>query len=318
MEIDSGLVDKAIKALVEYDGKKKEKSGSSSLLGGNSASLLVQVQLLKDIKNSVINPIRIPLKHSMFSTSEEDHTICLFCKTDDKKSIDEYLASNPVDGLSKVISLTQVKKLFAAFKDRKALLSEFTHFVCDERIFSHLINLLGKTFGKRNNFPIPIKYSKVSGIPEAVMKAVSATYMHLHGQNVSIKFGHLGMSPKAIAENVVQGLAVALPRFSQHGKTVHSVHIKLPDSPALPIYTKQQSEALEFVKKAAAGKEQADGNSASEAPVTKGKRLPASAEPAGPEAKKPKPTTATTTAATTTVQKVVAVKGKAGATKKSK
>jgi len=251
MEIDSSLVDKAVKALIEYDSKKKEKSGSNALLGGNSASLLVQVQLLKNIKDSVIHPIRIPLKHSLFSSSDEDHSICLFCKTDDKKSIDEYLEANPIDGLTKVITLTQVKKLFAAFKDRKSLFSEFTHFVCDERIFSHLINLLGKTFGKRNNLPIPIKYTKPSGIPEAVLKAVSATYMHLHGQNVSIKMGHLGMSATAIKENVVNGLAAALPRFPQHGKTVHSIHIKLADSPALPIFTRQQSYALEFVKKAA-------------------------------------------------------------------
>lgn len=312
MEIDSSLVDKAVKALVEYQNKKKEKNELNDLLGGNSVSLLVQVQLLKNIKDSVINPIRVPLKHNLFSSSEEDHSICLFCKTDDKKSIDDYLVTNPIDGLTKVISLTQIKKLYAAFKDRKTLFSEFTHFVCDERIFSHLINLLGKTFGKRNNLPIPIKYTKASGIPEAVSKAVSATYMHLHGQNVSIKMGHLGMSAAAITENIVQGLTTALPRFPQHGKTIHSIHIKLSDSPALPIFTRQQSDALEFVKKAITKTDPV--LKATNAPVTKKDKRASTVEVSTePEVKKQKKIEPAPVA-----PKAVVTKAKAGAVKKTK
>lgn len=172
----------------------------------------------------------------------------MFCRSDDKEQIDIYLQSNPISGLAQVISLNQARKLYRSFQDRKKLLSCHSHFVCDERIYSHLCNLLGKTFGNRNNFPLPIRYTTIAKLSTALSKALSSTYMHLRGKSVSIRMGHTGLATHQIIDNVTEGLQNAIPKFPQHGKSILSIHLKLSDSPALPVYSREKSDTLEYVK----------------------------------------------------------------------
>ena len=126
----------------------------------------------------------------MFSPDDHDHSICFFCRTEDKSTIEEFLQDNPIKGLGKVLSLGQVKKIYSAFKDRKALLSEQTHFVCDSRIMTHLYNILGKVFGSRNNYPVPVTVNGKDKLMSAIEKAVHATYMHLKGVQCGVLHVH--------------------------------------------------------------------------------------------------------------------------------
>jgi hypothetical protein len=199
------------------------------------------------MKQPILHPIRIVIPNSLFSPDVEEHSVCLFCKSNDKENIDSFLKDNPIRGLNGVISLNQVRKLYSAFKDRKKLLSSYTHFVCDENIYSHLCNLLGKTFGSRNNYPLPIRYSKIPGLPSAIDKAVSSTYMYLKGKSISIRFASTRLSVDEIIDNVVKGLEDAVTKFPQHGKYIESIHIKLSDSPSLPIYSKKPTDTFQYV-----------------------------------------------------------------------
>ena len=115
-----------------------------------------------EIKRSVIKPTRIIIPHSLFSPDEEDHTICLFCRSDDKKEIEEYLTAQPIIGVAKVLSINDVKKYHSQIKDKKTLLKAHTHFICDARIAPHLYNLLGTTFSARNNLPVQINFTKAA------------------------------------------------------------------------------------------------------------------------------------------------------------
>jgi hypothetical protein len=85
-----------------------------------------------------MNPILIPLKHPLFSLQQqvedeqegdEQASACFFCRSEDKDELELYLKENPIAGLTKIISLNQVRKHYVEFKDRKILLSEFTHFI---------------------------------------------------------------------------------------------------------------------------------------------------------------------------------------------
>lgn len=174
--------------------------------------------------------------------------MCLFCRSEDKKAIDEYLVENPIEGLTKVISIDEVRKLFSAYKDRKKLLSEHTHFVCDANVMAQLYNLLGKTFADRNNSPIPVNYKSPEKLPAAILKACSASYMHLKGETITVRIGLTSMSEDDVTANALQGLDFAVSKFKGAWTAVKCIHLKTSDSPALPIYAHTTNEMLEFVK----------------------------------------------------------------------
>jgi len=203
----------------------------------------------------VIKPTRIIIPHSLFSPDEEDHTICLFCRSDDKKEIQEYLTTQPIIGVTKVLSINDVKKYHSQIKDKKTLLKAHTHFICDARIAPHLYNLLGTTFSARNNLPVQINFTKASMLPSIITKIVSSTYCNLKGTNVSIRFGHLGMSAEQVLENMLEGVVCFVSKLKNEWKDVHSIHIKTSDSASLPVYSKSADAMLQYVAQKSASSE---------------------------------------------------------------
>jgi len=211
--------------------------------------------LNSEIKRSVIKPTRIIIPHSLFSPDEEDHTICLFCRSDDKKEIQEYLTTQPIIGVTKVLSINDVKKYHSQIKDKKTLLKAHTHFICDARIAPHLYNLLGTTFSARNNLPVQINFTKASMLPSIITKIVSSTYCNLKGTNVSIRFGHLGMSAEQVLENMLEGVVCFVSKLKNEWKDVHSIHIKTSDSASLPVYSKSADAMLQYIAQKSAPSE---------------------------------------------------------------
>lgn len=253
LNLDKTLISKVVKELVDFENRKS--TASEKLLGSYSKPVIIQVQLSTEIKESVIHPIRIQIPNSMFSSESEDHSVCVFCRSEDKEAVDEFLSNTPISGVKSTISLNQVKKLYSQYKEKKELLANHTHFVCDMRILNHLYNLLGKVFGKRNNYPLPMRLTNVKGLSSALNNVLSATYMYLSGKSISIKFGHTGMDCSEIVENIVSGLKSAISKFPKDGKTIQSIHCKLSDSPALPIYSRKPNDSLDYVKQRTLGAE---------------------------------------------------------------
>jgi hypothetical protein len=152
-----------------------------------------------------------------------------------------------------VISLDQVKKNYRTFQDKRTLLNAHTHFLCDMNIVGHLNNLLGKVFSNRNNHPIPIDMSNTSKLEKVVNKAVHcSTYIHLSGHNITVRFGHTGMSEGNVVSNILSGIHVALEKIfpgvdpARELDGVHSLHLKTTDSAALPLYSHAESEVTAY------------------------------------------------------------------------
>lgn len=159
------------------------------------------------------------------------------------------MADKTIPGLKTVLSIRQVKREYQTFSDRKTLLSEHTHFLCDPAIMNQLYNLLGNVFGARNKYPVPMKFDKFSKAPSAAMQALNSTYMHLKGENISIRLGHTGMSTKQVVENVICGLNFACEKLPNQWRSIHSIHIKSSDSASLPLYSKAKNDYLSFAQK---------------------------------------------------------------------
>jgi ribosome biogenesis protein UTP30 len=274
-KLDKDLVTKAVHALLKYE-VKKAKEGSKKMLVANYAkpilvqvrsqpcshnvlnrirfiiSIAMQVQLFKDVAKPVTKPTRVKIPHSLFSADEEDNTICLFCRSDDKEAITQYLEKNPISGLTKVISINDAKKHYKQFKDKKTLLTEHTHFVCDSRIAGQLYNILGSTFSVRSDYPVQINFTNPAQLPGLVQKVIDSTYFHLAGKNVSIRLGHTAMKPEEVVANLLEGLPFAVEKLQNGWQDVHSMHLKTNDSAALPIYSHSANEMMQYVSTQAA------------------------------------------------------------------
>lgn len=164
--------------------------------------------------------------------------MCYFCKSSDKKAIDEFISTTPIESLTRVISMDDIRKYFKAFKDLKELIKQHTHFVCDSSIMTQLYNLLGKTFGQNSRQPIPITFKSVATLEKSLNTAVSATYMKVKGKTMVVRLGYTSMSGEQITANALHGLESACSYFENKWDSVASISLRTPYSPTLPIYYK--------------------------------------------------------------------------------
>ena len=270
-KLDTKLLRNAVNALLEYNESKKD-AGGNSLLGEYAKAIQAQIQLKESIKKPILKPVRVKIPHSFFDPEgSEEHSICLFVRSEDKADVETYLKANPraIPGLNikeshgTVLSLDDVKKLYKNFKELKKLQSSYSHFICDARIMSHLYGKLGKTFGSRNNFPVPIDYKSLEQLPRSVKKAVDSTYTRLNGQNLMIRVGLTGtlLTHAQIVANITEGLDFLIAKLKNQWKDVKGIYLKCSDSAALPIYAKNYSEQMKFVKEAAADSDEEDASS---------------------------------------------------------
>ena len=148
-----------------------------------------------------------------------------------------------------------MKKLYKEYKDRKELLKAHSHFICDANIMGQLYNLLGKVFSEKNNYPIPMNYGSPTSLADGIKKVVDSTYMHLKGKSITIRFGHTSMRSNDVVENIKVGLEFALQKIQNGWKDIQSIHVKTAYSSALPVYSKNKSESLDFIKSQVKGGE---------------------------------------------------------------
>ena len=188
------------------------------------------------------------IPQSLFAA--DDNSVCFFCRTEDKDAL--VATFNGVDefGSITVISLSEVVRLYKEFKDRKSLLSQHTHFLCDARIMSHLYNSLGKVFATNNKYPIPIEADK--DVVKALRKALDSTFMFLKGQDVSVRLSNTRLTQEASVTNISTGINGAVEKVPGGWSNVHSIHLKTAASPSLPIFGKSAKQAVAFIEQKAA------------------------------------------------------------------
>ena len=136
---------------------------------------------------------------------------------------------------------------------------------------SQLFNLLGKTFADRNNSPIPIIFKSPEKLEGAILKACSCTYIHLKGQTISVRVGLTSMSEDNVVANALEGVENAVAKFDGAWNDVTTIHLKLSDSPALPIYKIKQSIVQKVVNKKGAAVNNSLPVGTATVPAVKGK-----------------------------------------------
>jgi ribosome biogenesis protein UTP30 len=166
-----------------------------------------------------------------------------------------------------VTDIEKIGKKWTQYEAQRKLLAEHDIFLADDRIIVSLPKLLGKTFYKTTTKrPIPVDISapaqRVDGKRQAkekgkkanrgaaepahiaaqIEKALSCALVHLSpSTNTSIKVGYASWSPEKLAENIEAVTKELVERFvPKKWRGVRSLHIKGPETAALPIWLAEE------------------------------------------------------------------------------
>jgi hypothetical protein len=122
----------------------------------------LQFLLVSPVVKEVQRPLQVPLPFPLRAGEDNDEAVCFFCRTADKALLSAQVSSAACPSLRAVISLDEVKTVYKAYVDRRALLTAHTHFLCDARIMPHLYNLLGNVFSSKSRLPVISLFASAS------------------------------------------------------------------------------------------------------------------------------------------------------------
>ncbi|KAI7720368.1 hypothetical protein KC353_g2244, partial [Hortaea werneckii] len=156
-------------------------------------------------------------------------------------------------------------------ESRRQLLSEYDVFLADDRIITYLPGVLGKVFYKTGSKrPIPVSFEgkrqnvdeqgnkrrklseggnkvtktevKPADVAHEIERALSSALVHLApSTTTAVKVGKATMEPNALQANVETAVQTMVDRYvPQQWRNVRSIHIKGPNTVALPIWLAEE------------------------------------------------------------------------------
>ncbi|OQN97887.1 hypothetical protein B0A48_16198 [Cryoendolithus antarcticus] len=230
---------------------------------------------LKPGKIALPHPYLLPAASST-DAAREPLRICLIT-ADPQREYKDLVASPAFPAelgkqISRVIGTEKLKAKFSSFEAKRKLLSEHDVFLADDRIITLLPTLLGKVFYKATSKrPVPISLEgkrksvdaetglkrvkladggkKVEKLPlqakdmaSEIQRALQAALVHLApSTTTAVKIGIATQTAEQLQANlaaVVEGLAGK--HIPQGWKNIRAIHVKGPDTVALPIWMADQ------------------------------------------------------------------------------
>jgi ribosome biogenesis protein UTP30 len=249
IDVDPALVQKAVQALWKVHESTQNKTNT---LLPDVSKLEVRFGLVKASGREQRKPMRIPIPHGLHGDID-DLEVCLIVKEDSKPNIQEILAKagESLKFVKKVLGLQSLRNKHAEFQQRRELFKRYDVFLADDRILPMLTKALGKHFLQSKKIPIPLKVTRETSLPFAIVDAIQAsTYMTIpQGTCINIIAGNTAQNIQDMVDNVVAICQQAVHKCPRGGiANVQSIMLKLPHSVALPIYNKTPAELEELAK----------------------------------------------------------------------
>ncbi|KAM0712502.1 hypothetical protein Q7P37_011599 [Cladosporium fusiforme] len=230
-----------------------------------------------------LKPGKIQLPHPYIdtqATGEGALRICLIT-ADPQRKYKDLIAepSFPValsKNIQRVIGIEKIKSKYHSFESKRQLLGEYDVFLADDRVITYLPGLLGKTFYKSGaKRPIPVTLegrrqnvdedgnkrrklaeggSKVTKtdiqpaeLAAEISKALTSALVHLApSTTTAIKVGTAAQEPAQLQANVEAVVEGMVEKFvPQKWRNVRAVHLKGPNTAALPIWLTEELWAEE-------------------------------------------------------------------------
>merc|ERR1719458_2235093 len=234
----------AFKKLVELrdseDVKKKDLLGSAC---GEGRKVQVSVAAIKLPRVADAQVLKLPLPHP---TTPATRDVCLIVKDfekgirpDHEPTVAHYealLAEKGVKGVTKVMSLRELKVEYKTFESKTALSHLYDHFLVDARIIRLVPKFLGKPFYKRKKFPVQIKLDSKDLVKE-VEKALSTSCLALAhtGTSSCVTVGLTSMPEDQLSSNLVAAVRLLETRYPGGWANIRALHL-LSGTDSLPFY----------------------------------------------------------------------------------
>ncbi|TGZ83962.1 ribosomal protein L1 [Ascodesmis nigricans] len=216
----------------------------------SSAANPVAIWLVLSTKKYIVDerklkPVRIPLAHSISSASATGAapSVCLIVKDPQRKFKDIVALSSPLSGLvTKVVGVGKLKKKYKSFESKRLLCEAHDVFLADDRIITMLPKILGNAFYKKTTkVPIPVSIDgkdTPAQLEKEINKSLNSTYLHLQpAASTSVRVAMSSFTPEQIAENVIGAVdELTSKRIPGGWRNLKALHIKTPESAALPIW----------------------------------------------------------------------------------
>ncbi|KAK5121611.1 hypothetical protein LTR85_004783 [Meristemomyces frigidus] len=240
----------------------------------------VPVWLILTTKKHIVDkkrlkPGKIVLPHPYLDAKDESLRICLITADPQRRYKDLVTdPSFPIElgkRIQRVMGLEKLKTKYKAYETRRQLLSEYDVFLADDRIITYLPQILGKVFYKGGSKrPIPVSLEgkrqskdeqgnkrrklseggtkvvktevKPTDVAHEIERALSSALVHLApSTTTAVKVGKASMEPAHLQENVETAVQGLVDRYvPQQWRNVRSVHIKGPNTVALPIWLAEE------------------------------------------------------------------------------
>ncbi|CAH8354770.1 unnamed protein product [Eruca vesicaria subsp. sativa] len=228
----------AVTALLKWRSEKS-KTEKPQLLEQDEFIYLI-ITLKKIPQTNRTKPHRILLPHPLINTQEDSPELCLIIDDRPKSGLTKEDAKKKIESdnipITKILKLSKLKTDYKAYEAKRKLCDSYEMFFADRRVIPLLPRLIGKKFFTSKKLPAAVDL-KHKNWKEQVEKACgSAMFFVRTGTCSVVKVGKLSMEGDEIVENVMECLNGAVEVLPGKWKYVRSLHLKLSESVALPVY----------------------------------------------------------------------------------
>ncbi|XP_041005091.1 ribosomal L1 domain-containing protein 1-like [Juglans microcarpa x Juglans regia] len=235
--VNSTTIHTAVTSLLKW---RNSKSGTQKPQLLEQDEFVYLILTLKKIPSqSRTNPHKILLPHAIQSPHLSQE-LCLIIDDRPHSNLTKASAKSKIDSdqvpVSKVLKLSKLKSDYRPFEAKRKLCDSYDMFFVDKRVVPLLPGLLGKHFYKKKKIPVPVDL-KHKNWKEQIEKACSSALLFLRTGTCSVvKVARVSMEKEEIVENVVAAIEGIVEIVPRKWGGVRSLHLKLLDSLALPVY----------------------------------------------------------------------------------
>ncbi|KAH0928317.1 hypothetical protein HID58_014044, partial [Brassica napus] len=235
-------VDTAVTALLKWRSEKS-KTEKPQLLEQDEFIYLI-VTLKKIPQTNRTKPHRIPLPHPLINTSEDSSSsspeLCLIIDDRPKSGLTKEDAKKKIKSdnvpITKILKLSKLRSDYKAFESKRKLCDSYEMFFADRRVIPLLPRLIGKKFFTSKKLPAAVDLKHRNWKEQVERACGSAMFFVRTGTCSVVKVGKLSMEGGEVVENVMETLSGVVEVLPGKWKYVRSLHLKLAESVALPVY----------------------------------------------------------------------------------
>jgi len=234
--MDAVQVDKAVEALMKHC-----RAQESSSMTDTDSKVFVQVSF-KNVPNKTKHPLRLTLKHAMYS---HDPSICLITK-DPQRYFKDLVKTHGIK-VGRVIGVGKFKKKFKEREAKRILCESHDVFLVDERVIPIMPRWFGKYFYKKGKAPVKVDLTKKDLKSE--IESATKSYMMSNlgnGNSISIPCGRVSFDNEQLSDNIHSALKELSSQVRPGWKNIKAVYIKSDASVSLPIYTSISTAAFKI------------------------------------------------------------------------